>query len=230
MIMIRTMLRTIRSYARFSWRMIKLFCKLLRGIWKVSKLKHPPVTIFGGSRLQADSIYIRKASQLSRLLASDGIPVLNGGGPGIMEASTCGALEVKQGVITAIGITVSGLEFGDPPPKCVAEIIRLDDYAARKWLLINYSIGFVVFPGGFGTINELTEVLTLIQTKLSTKVPIVLIGKEYWQPFIAWLKQSALAQGLITQSDMDLIIVTDEIEEALFILTTYCSQEGISPF
>jgi len=199
----------------------------MQGIWKVSKLKHPPVTIFGGSKLGPESIYIKQASQLSRLLATSGIPVLNGGGPGIMEASTCGALEVKQGVVTAIGITVSGLNLHEPPSKCVAEVIKLDDYAARKWLLINYSVGFVVFPGGFGTINELTEVLTLIQTKLSTQVPLVLIGKDFWHPFIEWMQTSVLAQGLITPEDFELIFVTDDIDEALAILNKTCNQSGI---
>ncbi len=200
--------------------MFRIFFAVLKGIWRISKLDHQPVTIFGGSRLQPDSIYMKKATELAHMLAGRGIPVLTGGGPGIMEAASCGATHTKRavGVITALGITVPGLNVNEPPSKCLTDVIVIDNYGARKWLLIEYSTGYAVFPGGFGTLNELTELLTLIQTKLHKKAPVVLIGVDYWRPIMEWMHNSALKQGLIAQEDVALFTLTDNIKEAYHIL------------
>lgn len=220
--------RTFRAYIRLTGYMLRIFFNVMYGIWKISKLEHAPVTIFGGSRLKPDSIYMKKAAELAHKLSESGIPVLNGGGPGIMEAASCGATQTKNGVITAIGITVSGLSEGETPSQCLPEVIVMDNYGARKWLLIHYSIGFAVFPGGFGTLDELADVLTLIQTKLRIKVPIVLIGKDYWQPFMNWVIDSALKDGLITQEDVDLFTITDDVDEALRILKDQSHKHEVS--
>jgi len=197
--------------------MVSILCSVFRGILKISRLSHPPVTIFGGARLKADSIYMKKARELAHTLADSGIPVLTGGGPGIMEAASCGAFETNQRVITALGVTVPGLDINESPA-CRSEVIVIKNYAARKWLLIEYSIGYVVYPGGFGTINELTELLTLMQTKLHPQAPIILIGIEYWEPILAWLQDSALKNGLIAQEDIELFTVTDDIMQAYELL------------
>lgn len=198
--------------------MFGIFFSVFKGIWKISHLRHRPVTIFGGSRLNHASKYMKQASELAHMLANAGIPVLNGGGPGIMEAASCGALRTKSHVISALGITVPGLNEGAPASPCDPEIIVIHNYAARKWLLIEYSIGYVVFPGGYGTLNEFSEVLTLIQTKLNAKVPIILIGKEYWNPIVVWINELALKNDLITQDDAILFTLTDDINEAYRIL------------
>lgn len=106
----------------------------------------------------------------------------------------------------------------------------MDNFGARKWLLINYSRAFAVFPGGYGTLNELMEVLTLIQTKKKKKVPVVLIGKEYWKPFIDWVHESALKNGLISQDDIALFMITDDVHEAFTILKNHCKAEPFSLF
>jgi uncharacterized protein (TIGR00730 family) len=210
--------RSLRSYIQMLYSMLGIFFSLLKGIWKISRLKHPPVTIFGGARLHPENIYMKQASELAHMLANEGIPVLNGGGPGIMEAASCGALLTKSHLINALGITVPGLNEGTPPSACDPEILIIHNYAARKWLLIEYSIGYVVFPGGYGTLNEFSEVLTLIQTKLHAKVPIILVGKDYWGPLMIWINESALQNDLIARDDAALFTVTDDSMEAFRIL------------
>jgi len=210
--------RTMRAYVRLLTYMTRIFFNVLRGIFRISKLEHPPVTIFGGARLKPDSHYSKQATALAHKLADNGIPVLTGGGPGIMEAASCGATEIKRGVITSIGITVKGLSENEPPSPCQPDVIMMDNYGARKWLLIHYSVGFAVFPGGYGTFDELTEILTLIQTKMIDKAPIVLIGKFYWHPFIDWVHNCALKNGLIAPEDVELFTLTDDIDRAFEIL------------
>jgi uncharacterized protein (TIGR00730 family) len=203
-----------------------IFWSVLYGILRISKLPHPPVTVFGGARLHLDSVYSKKARELAHRLADAGIPVLTGGGPGIMEAANCGAGEAKKGVITTLGITVSGLTLNEQPKSCPVDVIVMHNYGARKWLLINYAIGFAVFPGGFGTLDELMELLTLMQTKFREKAPVVLIGRDYWKPFIEWMHESALKENLIAPEDVELFVLTDDIDEAFRILHACASKKS----
>ncbi len=198
--------------------LFKLWLDLLYGLYKIAQLSHAPVTIFGGSRLKRDSIYMKQASQLAHLLASNGVPVLTGGGPGIMEAASCGAISSKAMIVTTIGISVKGLDVPGNRIRCQRNVIALNNFQARKWIMIHYSTGFAVFPGGFGTLNELTELLTLIQTRMTIRAPIVLIGADYWKPFMIWMQDSALKNGLIAAEDASLFTLTDDIEEAYTLL------------
>ncbi len=200
----------------------------LYGVWHISRLSHAPITVFGGARLEHESIYMKKASELAQKLAYHGIPVLTGGGPGIMEAATCGALSTNRHYLTTLGISVKGLEIERNPGLCKRNVIMMDSYAARKWLLIHYSIGFAIFPGGFGTLNELTELLTLVQTKLTSKAPIVLIGKDYWEPLMRWIYDYALKNNLIAKEDVELFTITDDIEEAFMLLKAHAEKKRTS--
>jgi uncharacterized protein (TIGR00730 family) len=225
------MFKWIRSLvADFSMigQLFRMSLHLLRGIRKVTQLERAPVTIFGGSRLKSDSIYMEQARQLAQMFASHGIPVLTGGGPGIMEAASCGAGSIHSKVITTIGISVTGLNKAGPRSVCQRDVIFMDNFSARKWLLIRYSRGFAVFPGGFGTLDELMELLTLIQTKKLPKAPIVLIGTDYWKPFLTWVHDSALALGLISPEDRTLFTVTDDINEAFELLKAHCMEKPSS--
>ena len=221
-------MRTFRAYVGVLGYMFRIFLNVMYGIFKITKLEHAPVTIFGGARLKPDSIYMKQAAELAHKLSNGGIPVLTGGGPGIMEAASCGASQENRNVITAIGITVSGLNKSEPTSPCLPDVIVMDNYGARKWLLIHYSIGFAVFPGGFGTLDELTELLTLIQTKLRDKAPIVLIGKDYWQPIMNWINESALKHDLIAKEDVDLFTITDDIDEAYRILKNSAHEHKVT--
>ena len=228
--MLFSYLRSLKAYFKAFSSLLRVYVHLLQGIFKISKLKNAPVTIFGGTRLDWDSIYMKHAAKLGQMLAESDISVYTGGGPGIMEAASCGAAKGKGHIVSTLGISVKGLEPKDQPYACERNIIEMDNFGARKWLLIHYSSGFAIFPGGFGTLDELTELLTLIQTKMRKKVPIVLIGVEYWKPFMDWVHNSALKHGLIEKEDAELFTLTDDIQEAYRILNAYCKAQPLKIF
>ena len=198
--------------------------QLIYGVWKVSRLPEPIVTVFGGARLKQDDFYAQQAHELSHRLARANISVITGGGPGIMEAANCGISHEQAKAIRArtLGITVKGLGKKEQVNECAKEYIVMDYFFARKWLMINFSVAFAVFPGGFGTMDELAQVATLMQTEQLPGVPLVLIGTEYWQPFMNWLTDSALKNGLISEKDLNLIRVTDDLDEAFCLLQERC--------
>ena len=202
----------------FHW--IKVLWQLLYGVWHVSKLPTPIVSIFGGSRIAGDDIYFRKAHELGKRLVELDISVLTGGGPGIMEAASCGAIVPKQGKTRMMGIGV--IDLGEKPNKCVQEYFELRYFFARKWLLTRFSSAFVVFPGGFGTLDELSEVLTLIQTKKLKRVPIVLFGVEYWDHFMKWLEREMIKHGTISKEDLELFMMTDNLEQIICLIRDEC--------
>jgi uncharacterized protein (TIGR00730 family) len=227
---IARLISTLRAYIVFSTYLFIVFFDVLYGMWKLSRLEYAPVTIFGGTRLKQTSIYMEKAHQLAHMLASYDIPVLTGGGPGIMEAANCGALKEDSHIITTIAIGVRGLDEGQGFNKCARNTIVMRYFFARKWFLINYSVGFAVFPGGFGTLDELTELLTLIHSDMQIRATIVLIGVDYWKFFIEWIHTSALPRGLVSQRDVALFTVTDDIDEAFNLLKSCHRKKAIFSF
>jgi uncharacterized protein (TIGR00730 family) len=207
-----------------SWKFLRIFFQLVRGAWSVSKLQHPIISIFGSAKTPQSDQYAHEANKIAALFVEKGVSILTGGGPGIMEAANCGAV-LKGGdttKITSIGISVAGLEGKNP---CVQEYFELDHFFARKWLLTNYSSGFVFFPGGFGTLDELSDVLVLIQTKQMKQVPIVLIGKEYWQPFMDWINNEMVEHDLIKPEHLKLFSITDDPEQAFCFVLGKCKIE-----
>jgi uncharacterized protein (TIGR00730 family) len=211
-------------FTRFS-RFIPLFIHLfyttfqmLYGAWRISKLPGKIVTIFGSSRIRLDTPYAKKAHELSQRFLRQDISILTGGGPGIMEAASC---KLKNaGNAKSIGIGVKGLE--DRPLQCMSEYFELEYFFARKWLLTQYSSGFVIFPGGFGTLDEMAGVLTLIQTKYLKRVPVVLIGREYWDPFMQWIEKEALVHGAIVKEELDFFYITDNLDDAFCWIVGKC--------
>lgn len=214
-------LQRIRMCASLAYRFVHVFSQIIYGVWRVSKLPHPIVSIFGSAKVTQVDKYAQEANLIASLLVEDGVSVLTGGGPGIMEAANCGAISPKRkGSVKSIGIGVRGLN--EPKNLCVEEYFELDYFFARKWLLTQYSSGFIVFPGGFGTLDELSEVLTLIQTKQMKKVPIALIGKDYWQPFMQWITEEAYPRGLIKMEHLNLFSVTDDPHAAFCFVRGQC--------
>ena len=183
------MFRKIIKYIKLLFQFMIISFQQVRGIWTVSELHHPVVTIFGGSRLQRDNKYAAMAHNLGKNLIERGISVLTGGGPGVMEAANCGGFHGGERIAKTIGITVKGLEKLEEANPCMDAMITSDYFWARKWLLINYSNGYVFFPGGFGTLDELAEVLTLMQTENLKRAPVIVIGKEYWADIRIWSKK-----------------------------------------
>jgi len=204
-----------------AWRFVRVFFQIIYGVWRISKLSHPIVSIFGSAKMSQTDKHAQEANQIASWLVEEGISVLTGGGPGIMEAANCGAIRpTKKGSVKSIGIGVRGLN--EPQNICVEEYFELDYFFARKWLLTQYSNAFIVFPGGFGTLDELAEVLTLIQTKQMKKVPIVLVGKDYWRPFMQWVTDEALARGLVKFEHVSLFSVTDDPYKAFCFVLGKC--------
>lgn len=205
--------------------LVKSFLQLMKGAWKINRLPGPFVSIFGGSKLSALSPYAVIAHELAGLLVKHDISVITGGGLGIMEAANCGAFhaESEKGKVRSIGITVQSLDNG-MFNFCAQDKIVVDDFFVRKRLMVNYSVAFAFFPGGFGTLDELGEVITLMQAKKIDGVPVVLIGKDYWGPLMAWFHDYALRQGLISAEDLAMIQITDDADEALHLLKERCME------
>lgn len=200
---------------------IKVLFQLIYGVWHIGKLPHPIITIFGSARHLATKTYDIKAFLLAEECTKKGISVLTGGGPGIMEAASCGATHPHKNKGKTLGIGVSNLQ--EKPSRCAHIYIQLDYFFARKWLLMNYSKAFVVFPGGFGTLDELSELLTLIQTKRLTRVPVFLVGTAFWSPLVEWLSTVVLQEGAVNTQDVALLTVVDDIDQILKALPDICS-------
>jgi len=210
----------IAFLAKVFWQLMRTNIQLLHGVWRIERIKRPIVSIFGGARMTAEDQYAQFAHILAQKLVESGISVMTGGGSGIMEAASCGARAIGKKGVVSLGIGVTELGEGRNP--CVQEYIEFEHFASRKWLLTHFSIAFVVFPGGFGTLDELAEVLTLIQTNKLPRVPIVLIGQEYWHYFMHWLTDEAVKHGLVTKEHLALFSITDDVEEAFDLVYAAC--------
>ena len=175
----------------------------------LERIDKPLVTIFGGHSLKKDSRYYKMAYSLAQKLAQAGCAVISGGGPGIMEAVNCGARTVKNRGITSIAIGIHGLgDFNS----CAQAKMKLHYFFPRKWLLMNYSSAFIAMPGGIGTVDEFSQLVTLMDTKEMTTAPVYVVGTEYWKNFRRWFEHDALAAGLISQETVDLVTFTNDID------------------
>lgn len=208
-------------------RCIKLYFKLMHvmwqilyGAWRVFSLPRPMVTVFGGSRTPKTDKYFIDAMQLAKRFADNDISVLTGGGPGIMEAANCGVEQEPFGLGRTMGISVRDLNEGKNI--CLQEYFELDYFFARKWLLTHYSDAYIVFPGGLGTMDELFEVLTVMETTHGRRVPIIMIGVEYWTPLMKWITDEGIPHGLITKESLALFTLTDDLERAFCVVRDEC--------
>lgn len=225
--------RRLREYAHFLKSLFRINVRLLWGMWKLTKLPQPAITVFGGSRIPHESIHAKMATELAKMLAAEGFSIITGGGPGIMEAANQGAIEylkeckinghkcVSEIVSAGIGLLRLNMEEANP---YVQENIFMTHFFARKWLLVRYSVGFAIFPGGFGTLDELFEIVTLVQCNRMAKVPIVLIDKSFWQPLMDWIEHRALVYHLIEPKDKNIIVVVDSAKEAFDIIKQQCAE------
>jgi uncharacterized protein (TIGR00730 family) len=219
------MVRRILHCIGLFFRLQAVVMQQVYGAWRVTSLPQPIITIFGGSHFDQTDVYAKQAHELARKFAAEGVSVLTGGGSGIMQAASCGAVASGKGKGRVMGISVTDIQ--ETPNPCVQEIVELNYFYARKWLLTRYAAGFVFFPGGFGTLDELGEVLTLMQTGKSKRVPIILIGKEFWNPLSQWLADEQLVHGLIAKESLELLHVTDDLEEAFCIVRDKCKLPDI---
>jgi uncharacterized protein (TIGR00730 family) len=195
------------------WRVLRIQAEFVEGFGALATLG-PAVSIFGSARTQPGTAEYATALNLAAALAHSGYAVITGGGPGIMEAANRGACEAG-GVSVGLGIE---LPFEQGMNEWVDIGVDFRYFFARKTMFVKYAQAFVVFPGGFGTFDELFEALTLVQTGKVTSFPVVLMGTSYWNGLIAWLRERVVADGNVSPSDLDLIRVTDDVDEAVRIV------------
>lgn len=196
------------------WRVLRIQSEFVEGFGALAELG-PAIGLFGSARTPEDSPMYRAAQQIGRGLAEAGFATITGGGPGIMEAANRGALEAG-GVSVGLGIE---LTFEQAMNSYVSLGVNFRYFFARKVMFLKYSQGFVVMPGGFGTLDEVFEALTLVQTHKVRSFPIVLFGSEFWAPLQEWLRARVLAEGYLAQADLGLLTVTDDPAEAVALVT-----------
>lgn len=209
-----------------SWMIFKVMSEFVEGFEKLAKIG-PCVTIFGSARTKASHEFYKMAEEIAYRLVLHGYGVITGGGPGIMEAGNKGAHRAKG---KSVGLNIflpfeqKGNVYIDPD-----KLINFDYFFVRKVMFVKYSQGFIVMPGGFGTMDELMEALTLIQTKKIGRFPIVLVGKKFWKGLIDWIKKTLLADKMISEHDLDLFNVVDTPEEAVKVIDDFYSKYLLSP-
>lgn len=199
-----------------AWRVLRIQSELVDGIEHLIKIQHA-VNVFGSARLLPTNPYYAQGEKLGQLLSKAGISVITGGGPGIMEAANKGAY---QNGSLSIGLNIS-LPHEQKPNRYQDISLSFRYFFVRKFMFLKHAFAFAILPGGFGTLDELFEALTLIQTQKSEPFPVVLIGKNYWQGLLAWIKEVMLAQGCIDESDLALMVLVDSAEEAAQIIIDY---------
>lgn len=217
--------RATAKKARESWHMLTIMAEFIESTERLSEV-HPAVSIFGSARIKPDNPYYGLCMDIARRLSDAGLAVISGGGPGIMEAANKGAFE---GASSSIGLNI------DLPHEQKANpwqdiSISFRHFFARKVAFVKYADAYVVMPGGFGTLDEMMEVLTLIQTRTTRRIPVILVGTTFWRGLLDWFREQLVGNGLIAPQDMDLVHLIDEpahVVDAIF--SFYESYEDEKP-
>ncbi|MBL0103502.1 MAG: TIGR00730 family Rossman fold protein [Bacteroidetes bacterium] len=209
-----------------TWQIFKIMAEFVDGFEKLSKIG-PCVSVFGSARTAPGHRFYQLAEEIAFKLTKEGYGIITGGGPGIMEAANKGA---KTAGGKSVGLNIelpfeqSSNPFIDPD-----KLITFDYFFVRKLMFIKYAQGFVVLPGGFGTMDELFEALTLIQTKKIGKFPIVLAGKEYWSGLLTWIKTTLVEEKMIDPKDLNLLYIADSADEAVAHINEFYSRYLLKP-
>ncbi len=219
--------RSMRQWTKIkgenSWTLFKVLAEFVEGFDRLNEIG-PCVSIFGSARTKPDDKYYDLAVEVSRLLTEEGFGIITGGGPGIMEAGNKGA-SLYGGVSVGLNIDLP-FEQSHNPYIDYDKNLKHRFFFVRKVMFVKYAQAFVVLPGGFGTLDEMFEVLTLIQTKKISRVPVVCVGKKYWSGLREWIKEAMLEQSSnINPNYLDLMDITDEPEEVVRIITEFYASE-----
>jgi uncharacterized protein (TIGR00730 family) len=209
-----------------SWAIFKIMAEFVEAFDTLSKIG-PCVSIFGSARTKQDSEYYLLAEDIAFRLTQEGYGIISGGGPGIMEAANKGA-QKGGGKSVGLNIDLPFEQFSNPYID-KDKYINFDYFFVRKVMFIKYAQGFVVLPGGFGTLDELFEALTLIQTEKIGRFPIVLVGVKFWSGIFEWMKSTLVAEGNINQEDLDLFHICDSAEEAVEKITSFYEKYRLRP-
>ncbi|MCX8533577.1 LOG family protein [Chryseobacterium luquanense] len=208
-----------------SWMVFKVMAEFVDGYEKMARIG-PCVSIFGSARLKPETKYYNMAVEIAEKITKIGFGVITGGGPGIMEAGNKGAFNAKG---KSIGLNID-LPFEQHFNPYINKLYSLnfDYFFVRKVMFVKYSQGFIVMPGGFGTLDELTEAMTLIQTNKIGKFPIVLVGSEFWSGLLDWFKETLLTEGMISEGDLDLYRVVDTADEAVAHIKAFYDKYSVN--
>lgn len=213
--------------ANDSWAIFKIMSEFVEGFEAMQRIR-PCVSVFGSARTKPDTSEYKLAEEIAFQLTGNGYGVITGGGPGIMEAANKGA---QRGGGTSVGLNIDlPFEQYSNPYVDKEKNINFDYFFVRKVMFIKYSQGFIVLPGGFGTLDELFEALTLIQTQKIGRFPIILVGKKYWQGLLDWIKDTMGTEHQnISMEDMDLITLVDKPEDAVAAINSFYSKYMLKP-
>jgi uncharacterized protein (TIGR00730 family) len=188
-----------------SWRMFRIMAEFVDGFEALSKY-HPAVSIFGSTRIRPGDEVYQKAEQIGKLLAENGFSVITGGGPGVMEAANKGAITAGG---KSIGLNIE-LPLEQKPNPYTNITLNFRYFFVRKVMFVKYAVAYIILPGGFGTMDELLESITLIQTKKIKPFPVILVGSNYWKGFLKWIKEVVLKEGKVSSADLDILQLIDE--------------------
>ncbi len=204
-----------------TWRIFRIMAEFVEGFETLSKIG-PCVTIFGSARTPPGDVYYEMARTVASLAVKNGYGVITGGGGGIMEGANRGAYEANG---KSVGLNIQ-LPFEQVPNKFIKILLSFRHFFCRKVMFLKYTSAVIVLPGGFGTMDELFETLTLIQTHKSETLPLVIMGKEYWQGLMGWLHTTVLARSYLSPEDFDLIRLTDDPQETIDIVNAFITKRS----
>ena len=219
--------RWSESRANSSWQIFKIMAEFVDGFEAMAKIG-PCISIFGSARTKPENPYYALTVEIAKELAEEGFGIISGGGPGIMEAANKGAFQAGG---KSVGLNIT-LPFEQMPNSYIDrdKSINFDYFFVRKTMFTKYSQGYIMMPGGFGTMDEFFEVITLVQTNKITKIPMVLVGKKYWQGLLDWIKSSMLEQEQnIHPADLDLIKIVDTSAEVVEYILDFYTKHKLEP-
>jgi uncharacterized protein (TIGR00730 family) len=213
--------RSTAIKARESWHVLGIISEFVEATEKLAEVR-PAVSIFGSARIKEGQFWYGRTVEVARLLSDAGFAVISGGGPGIMEAANRGAFEGKS---ASVGLNIQlPFESSGNPYQDISLTFR--HFFARKVAFAKYASAFIATPGGFGTLDELMEVLTLIQTRMGRRIPVILMGTEFWKGLIDWMQGTLAGEGMISPDDMNLIRVIDDPKEVVDAIFDFYQARG----
>ncbi len=209
---------------RESWKVFQIMAEFVEGFERLARIR-PSISFFGSARVASDHPSYQCAERTARLLSDAGFSIISGGGPGIMEAANKGA---RDGKSPSVGLNIE-LPREQTPNRYQEVALHFRHFFSRKVMFVKYASAYVVFPGGFGTLDELAEILTLVQTGKTRRIPIILMNSDYWQGLITWLEQSMAASGHINAGDLQLFRVLDNPQDAVDAIFEHYKDRDFEP-
>lgn len=212
------------ALARESWKVFQIMAEFVNGFETLSSIE-PSVSIFGSARFKEDNAYYALTVDIARKLSDAGFAVVSGGGPGIMEAANKGA---KAGRAPSVGLNIK-LPHEQHDNRFQDISLHFQHFFSRKVMFVKYASAYVVLPGGFGTLDELAEILTLIQTGKSRRIPIILVGSPFWDGLVAWFRHALLGHGAINADDLELFQIVDDAQAVLDAIFAFYQNRSVAP-